>query len=172
MSILESLAPAEWWDSPASVTGRHHPPGQTQRQHALATFRAARWHWRRVTWKDTRRSHRTRRSFLIATICHDTGKQFGRDNHEMAGAAHALRTWPDLPLVAYLVLGHSARWGPSHAQRWQWMARCGDERMTTLDGPPTWIYRNRRSFPKNCCQNLSSEEWIREATLPGMRVCG
>ena len=125
MSLLDQLAPARWWDGPASLTGRHHPPGQSNRSHALGTLRAARWAWRRVPWQSVRRDPRQRRAFMLAAIFHDIGKTVDRENHEIAGAQIALDTWPTQPLIAYLVLHHSGRWGPAYAPRIAWMVQHG-----------------------------------------------
>ena len=123
MTILDAIATPSWWSGPASITGRHHPPGQTNLSHALGTFRAARWAWRRVPWVQIRLDPCKRRAFLLAALCHDAGKQHDREHHEIAGADLALRLWPDVPLIAYLVLHHSGRWGPSYCDRARWMVR-------------------------------------------------
>ena len=111
----------EWWAGPASVSGDHHPPGQTNLTHALSVWRCARWAWRRVPWAYLRHSPRHRRAFLLAALYHDIGKSIDRANHETAGASWALRRWPDLPMVAYLIVAHSGRWGPTWCDRQKWM---------------------------------------------------
>lgn len=109
-----TIPPREWWLSPASLTGQHHPPGQTQLSHALSVYRAARWAWRRVPWAAVRCNPRRRRSFLLAALYHDIGKHVDRDRHEMAGADMMVARDP---VAAYLILHHSGRWGPSYSQR-------------------------------------------------------
>jgi hypothetical protein len=137
VTILDAIAPASWWDSPASLTGRHHPPGQTQRMHAIGTLRAARWLWRRVPWQSVRRDKRQRRSMLIAALIHDCGKSVDRAEHETAGALMALQAFPNAPMVAYLVLHHMGRFGVTAWRRSRWMI---DHGIIELDTPRArWI---------------------------------
>lgn len=60
---------------------------------------------------------------MLAAIFHDIGKTVDRANHEFAGAQIALDMWPRLPMVAYLILHHSQRWGPCCEPRIAWMVQ-------------------------------------------------
>lgn len=89
--------------------------------HARGTLALARWAWRRIADDRLRLNATTRRAFLLAAIFHDVGKSADRGDHERAGAEIVLQAWPKQPLVAFLVLHHSGRWGPPQPELQQWL---------------------------------------------------
>jgi hypothetical protein len=124
----------DWWDSPASLSGRHHRPGQTQLGHAVGVLRLAALHWRRVPWETTRKSRQACRSFLRAAFFHDVGKAIDRSQHEVAGC----RWMRDRdPFASFLILLHMGRWGPGYRDTVRAMV---DLNLLYLDAPSTrWL---------------------------------
>jgi len=99
----------EWRQTPASLSGQHHKPGQTQAEHARAVYRLACKHWRRCPWPEVRHNHKIHRSFLRAALFHDVGKSTDRYNHDIASYVYLIQK-KDL-LAAVLALTHMGRWG-------------------------------------------------------------
>lgn len=105
----------EFWNQPASRSGRFHRPGQTQRGHALGVLALSFRMWSR--FEDKIRMNRSlMRSFFRAALFHDVGKAMGEYKVHEALGAYWLFDHGDR-VAAYLVLHHMGIFGMNRQSR-------------------------------------------------------